>query len=483
MNKKFFSNTLWLISFQCVKMLISFVVSILTARLLGPANYGIIGYVATFITLFSPFANLGLTSVIVKEYVQQKEESSAILKSCMAMCFISSAVCYILLNAIVFLLNINERIFLYCSLIQGLILFCNCFELVTCYFQANLQSKKTVIISFIGYLTTQALKVLFLFTSKGVIWFSFACVIDSITIAFLLFILTLRTPELRGGKVSKDIAKRCLKLSMPFILIGAISVIYASVDKLMIKHILGGTESVGFYNVAHSLATCWVFIVSAVITSFTPLIYESQLQDTKLHSTRIRQMYWAVFYIGAIISLIISALCPFAIPVIYGNVYNQAILPTVFLTWASVFAYMGVARGVQFVCDKKQKYLLCFSCLTVIVNIAFNSVLIPIMGVSGAALATLISEFFTCMICPLFFKETRKYSKDMAMSIAFQGVQFRQLVVLVKSKLKQGKNSNNAKPDMEPKTENELVNRNEENIQDSANYVDMVTHKIEEEDN
>lgn len=51
MNKRFFTNSFWIIGGTIIKAIIGLIMSIFTARYLGPSNYGIIGYITTIITL------------------------------------------------------------------------------------------------------------------------------------------------------------------------------------------------------------------------------------------------------------------------------------------------------------------------------------------------------------------------------------------------------------------------------------------------
>ncbi len=465
MNNKVVNNMFWLIGFQVIKAIIGFIIGIFTARYLGPSNYGIIGYISTFILIFTPISNLGLGNVIVKEYVQNKEKTSSILKTSIVMNIASSFISYVIINAIIFVTNLNDKTMLYCSLVQTLLLIFNSFEMVTYYFQSQLKSKKTVVLSFVSYIITQIFKILILIFDGNIVLFALASSLDTIIAGVLLFILSKSTKELKGGRVSREIFKTLIKQSAPFILTGCISVIYASVDKIMLKSILGGTETIGYYNVAHNLATCWVFVVSAVIFSFTPLIYESYgKKDEKEYLSHLKQLYWIVFYSGAFISLCLSLVAPFAIPWLYTEVYSQSILPTIFLTWASVFAYLGVARGVQIVCEKRQKHLVLFSVLTVVLNITLNAIFIPKWNIVGASFATLVSEMFVCLLCPLFFKSTRKMGSVMLQAIAFIGVDVRHLFSTLMSSLKKKQEKNS------------LSNAE---MNETVNYVEETTKKIE----
>ena len=59
----------------------------------------------------------------------------------------------------------------------------------------------------------------------------------------------------------------------------------------------------------------------------------------------------------------------------------------------------------------KNKYVKYYLAIGVVVNLVLNLLLIPTIGIEGAALATLITQITTSLIGPLFFKETRVHTK------------------------------------------------------------------------
>ena len=70
-KRKFFSNTSWLILQQLYSMVLSLIVGAISARYLGPSNYGLINYGASFVAFFTSISTLGFDSVIVTEIVKQ----------------------------------------------------------------------------------------------------------------------------------------------------------------------------------------------------------------------------------------------------------------------------------------------------------------------------------------------------------------------------------------------------------------------------
>ena len=67
MNKnRVVKNASWIIGIQIVKSLLGLVISMLTARFLGPSNFGLINYAASIVAFVTPIMYLGLNGVFVQ---------------------------------------------------------------------------------------------------------------------------------------------------------------------------------------------------------------------------------------------------------------------------------------------------------------------------------------------------------------------------------------------------------------------------------
>ena len=66
LSSKVTRNASWIIAGRVYHMLLAFLVGLLTARYLGPSNFGLINYAATYTSFFASFCTLGINSVIVK---------------------------------------------------------------------------------------------------------------------------------------------------------------------------------------------------------------------------------------------------------------------------------------------------------------------------------------------------------------------------------------------------------------------------------
>ena len=129
--------------------------------------------------------------------------------------------------------------------------------------------------------------------------------------------------------------------------------------------------------------------------------------------------YAIIFWICIAMASLVSIFSPIAINVVYGERYLNAIPTLCLLVWYVPFSQLGVARGIWIVSENKNKYSKYYTFWGVIVNIYLNSIMIPLWGILGATVATIITELFTLFITPLFYKETRIHTKYVIEAIAF----------------------------------------------------------------
>ena len=60
-------NALWLIGGRFVRMVISMMLGMLTARYLGPSDYGLLNHAAAYTGFFCSVCNLGLDGVLTRK--------------------------------------------------------------------------------------------------------------------------------------------------------------------------------------------------------------------------------------------------------------------------------------------------------------------------------------------------------------------------------------------------------------------------------
>lgn len=392
----------------------------ITARYLGPSNYGVLTYTASFVTLFTSIATLGLNNIIVKEIIDHKDCEGKVLGTSIIMRLFASAISTICIIIIVYLINKNDGNVVYAAFLQSLGLFFQAFDMINYWYQSKLQSKVSTIITLTAYILMTIYKIIILILQKNVLWFAFANTLDYITIAiFLIISYKCRTKDKLS--FSFKFAKTMLFSSFPFIIAGIMSALYGQFDKIIIGQMLDNT-SVGYYSTAISICGMWTFVLSAIIDSARPIIMDLKNKNQYLYEKRITQLYASIIWISIAVSIIITIFAKPIILILYGSQYLNAIKPLRILTWYTAFSMLGVAINIWLISEHKQKYVN-YNCLIgVVTNILLNYTLIPVLGISGAAIAALVTQIVTNFIVPACIKDIRDIAKHILNAFRLKNV-------------------------------------------------------------
>ena len=413
-------NAGWLVFGKVAQMVISLVVGLITARYLGPSNYGIINYATAYTSFFMSVCTLGINSVLVKEFIDRPEEEGTIIGSSLLLRAVSSILSAGVIVGVVNLVDAGERTTILVTALCSLGLIFNIFETFNYWFQAQLRSKVTAVATLIAYIGSSVYKIVLFIFRKSVVWFAFSLSLDYI----ILGIILLYCYKKYGGKplsFSKTVSERILSKSIYFILPGIMVSVYSYADKFMLKQMLSEAE-VGYYATAVTLCGMWTFLLTAIIDSMYPSIMESYKTDKKLFEKKNRQLYAIVFYLSVAVSLAFCFLGNWIVPLLYGEAYLPAVAPLKIVTWYTAFSYLGVARNAWIVCENKQKYLKYIYVSSAVCNVILNLLFIPRWGTVGAAAATLVTQMLTTVVVPFFIKSLRRNSVMILEGIFFRGI-------------------------------------------------------------
>lgn len=405
-NNKVVVNSSWIIYGKIIQLSFSFVIGILTARYLGPQNYGILNLAMAYTSFAIPFCTLGISNVIVKEFVDVPEDEGVLLGSGIASRLFSSMLAIIVLAVIVYTLHIDNPILICTTVICSFTLIFKAFDLFEYWYQSKLLSKISTNICIVAHLISVAYRMILLVLKKNIYWFAFAYVLDLIIIAVMYLI---RHKEKDAFTLSFQ-WKTCISLlrqSYHYILSSVMVVAYAQMDKIMIGKMMDMT-SVGLYSTAVTICGLWTFILQAVIDSARPSIIKLRSLDREKYLERIVQLYSVVIWISIFVSLVICIFAPLLIDLFFGKEYHGSISPLRIVTWYTCFSYLGVARNIWSICEQQQKFEKIFAFIGAFSNAILNAVLIIRLGIVGAAIASLLTQVVTNILAPYCFKETRE---------------------------------------------------------------------------
>ncbi len=419
-GNRFFSNTMWDIGGKVFQMGLTAVVGMLTARYLGPSNFGVIGETASYVAFFSVVCQLGFTSTAVKEVMDHEDKQGEILGTTIFFRICTSLISSVAISCLLYVLKDGDKTVVWVAFLQSLSLVFQSFEMIHYWYQSRLETQVSVKIQSFAYVIMAVYKIAILALGKSVEWFAFSTALEAAVVGAAL-VLVYGRGEGQKLSVSLSAGKDLLKRSYQFILSGLMVTIYSEMDKIMLGQMLS-EEAVGYYTAATKISSMWSFVLTALINSSRPVIIASRSKSHELYIKQNKRLYATIIWIGIAAGLGITVLGKWIILIMYGRDYLPAVSSLQISAWYTMFAMLGSARGIWVVCEEKSKYVKYYLGTGAVINVILNYLLIPAYGPGGAAAATLITQIFTAVLAPAMFKETRIYTRYVAEALMLRGI-------------------------------------------------------------
>ena len=385
--------------------LLNMLITMLTARYLGPSNFGSLNYAMAVVAFVTPLMHLGFTSIAVQEIINHPKNEGEILGTSIKSSFLSAIMCTIGVIAFTLVANAGETETIIVCLLYSTVLLIGSFDVLAYWFQSKLMSKYVSLVSLFAFFITALFKAYLLITGKNIYWFSISNAIDYSIIAVLSLLLY---KKLGGQKLSfsKETFFRMLDKSKYYIISELMIVVFAQTDRIMLK-LMVDESATGLYSAAVSCAGMTSFVFAAIIDSFRPVIFESKKKDEESFKRNMCRLYSIVIYLAVIQCIGIFLLSKYIILILYGSEYLPAIDALKIISWYTVFSYLGAIRNIWILAENKQRIIWKIDVSGALANVVLNALLIPSFGINGAAFASLVTQFFTNVVVVAILKDVR----------------------------------------------------------------------------
>lgn len=408
--KKFLGNSGWMIGQQIYNMLLQLVVGSLSARYLGPSNYGLINYGASLISFFSIVCRLGLDSVIINEMIKTPSKRGRYLGTALVLRLVTSVVSMFMIMTIIRVMEPGNITLYIITLLQSFAVILQTYEVFTYWFQLNLQMKFVSIATMIAQTIVGLWRIILLASKATIYFFAFSSSIQYLVCGVVVIYCFRREHNGLKLEYSKADARDLLGKSYHFIITGLAVTFYSQIDKIMIGKLINSTE-LGFYTAAATIAALWEFVPNALINSARPLIIELREREYKKYINRFQQLLLAITLLSIFVAVAVICFGKVVIFILYGSEYVEAVIPLDILVCATGFAMIGTARGIWIVAEGYNRYSKYYILIGAGVNFILNIFAIQYWGIIGASITTLISQIIVAFVSPLFFKKTRQFDK------------------------------------------------------------------------
>ena len=395
-NRRVIANASWIIISKMAQAFLGIIISMLTARYLGPANFGVINYATSLVAFVTPLMKLGLDAILVREIINYPHEEGETLGTAIVLNLSSCLLCMIGTVTFCTMVNPGERTTILVCALYSLILPAQAVEMIMYWYQAKLLSKYTSIVSLGAYTLISVYKILLLILDKSVFWFAVSNALDYLLIGIVLHILygKLGAYKLRFSWMK---VKRLLTQSKFYIVSALMVTVFAQTDRIMLKIMIDET-AVGYYSASVACAGMASFVFAAIIDSMRPEILEVKKKSREMYEHRIKQLYAIIVSLSIWQSILITFFAEQGIWLLYGPQFKPAVGCLRIVVWYTTFSYYGGAKDVWILAEGRQRYLVWLNAAGAIANVVLNAVMIPLWGANGAAAASLLTQFFTNVV-------------------------------------------------------------------------------------
>ena len=419
---------------KIVNMILQFLVSLATARYLGPSNFGTINYVAAFVSFFSSIASLGLAVIVIKEIATDKYDNNKVIWTSIWMRIATAILSTICIVALMFITNKNDPQIVQIAFLESISIIFSSFDTINYYFQAKLLAKWSSIAGVLAYIGMSLYRIYLLATGADIVWFALATSTDMIFLTLFLMIFYIRVEGFHP-RFDWGIGKRLIKQSYHYLIAGLITILYAQVDRVMLGNMLD-KASVGYYSAALTISTLWSMIPSALIQSLSPVLYDAAKKDRSLYLRRLRQSYALLFWLNAAYSIFVCVFAHWVILLLYGSDYLAGTNALRIVVWYYGLSTMSTLNQVYLANDNKNRYINRFCLAGLITDVVLNAALIPVFGINGAAIATLITHLMIQIIMPYVYKDTREIAVSIIQGALLRDVLNKEECEMIKNGLR-----------------------------------------------
>ncbi len=403
--KRYIANTGWFLMARVLSLIFAFCTTIYVIRYLGPENYGTLSYAVSFVSLFGFIASLGIDQIVYRELVKRPEDEGQIMGSALALKLFGGLIATLLTIGTAIVLGVTQiELILIC--IVSLTLFGAAGQIITYAYQARVQSKYPALITLAISFILAIAKLLVIFFDKGLIYFALVLLLESVLYAvFFATAYHRHFQKFKEWRLDTSTTQILFANSWPLMLSTVSIMIYARIDQVMLRHYIDVT-AVGIYDAAVRLSDVWYIIPNVILGALFPAIINAQKTSLSLFRKRIQLCAALLIGLNLLIILPTNLLAPHIIDILFGSEFiGTADVLTIYI-WSLIGFSLGQLMNTYLIAENYIYIYLYTSAGTVLVNIGLNMLLIPLYGVNGAALATLVS-YSLIPLLPFGFKKIR----------------------------------------------------------------------------
>jgi O-antigen/teichoic acid export membrane protein len=384
-----------------ISYLMSFFVVMHVARVLGPEEYGKVGFAQAFVSYFMLIASMGLETLGVRDIARDKSNCSVVLTNITLLRLALFFVAYGVMATALYLFP-RDPVSNYVVFVFG------AYMLLTpvhqeWYYMGNENFKIVGISRIVHSLLYCALVFIFIRSKGQVVEFTALQVGANLIPLAVLWLPVFRQVKIKHFDLR--LVRTYLRSGVWLMLSSFMTAVYWNMDKVMIGYLLPD-EYLGWYDAAYKI----IFLL------IVPSIMLWGVMGPRIARRERRDIWLSVGLLiigGGLLALCAIPSRELLIRVVFGEQYAPAAAPLGILALALFANHCSRAFSSPLQLWGREKVFFIAAMAGAVVNIALNMLLIPRYELVGAAWATVAADVaVTLCSLPFFLREMWRKSPD-----------------------------------------------------------------------
>ncbi len=397
---------------------LSFLLLPFYSHFISPPDFGAYSVIISVMTIASTILNLGLPGIFVRYISEVKSFNERSRFLSIVFNAITLINIPILIVVILFAKSLSKIILdsenYFLEVILGLISIyaINYSYYITIFYIAEEQSKKFVTVNIISATVNFLLNILLV----GISDFGIKGILLSQILSSLLVIYLSKEILINHLSFYFDFGflQKLLITSLPLLLSGIFSIVVELIDRILVLKLLGESEA-GIYSFGYRIALVYNLFIISFKSAWIPHFFRLEIPEEEKSKHAGRVLLRLIFLSMIIINVIIAGvkfLFNFHINSlkIFNQSYSASMDFILYILLGYFFSLLISFYSIAPYSKNKTIHFLWSDFLAMIVNLILNLLLIPRLGITGAAIATMFA--FACGFIYLFVYSIRNFSVE-----------------------------------------------------------------------
>jgi O-antigen/teichoic acid export membrane protein len=386
-------NTFLLTAASIGQKAIAFIYFAVIARTIGADATGSYFLALALTTTLGAIDDVGLTSVLVREVAKEPKHALEYARNVIGNKLLLIPVTVLLAFLAPRVLGFSAE----ATMLTQIAVFVMLLDTVSLSMYGVLRGQQNLKFESIGIFIGQSLTTLFggvalYLGTHDLRWLIVALIVGSGWNAAFAAWNVVRRLGVQALMPSFSLGWKPLKMASMFFVAAVFVKIYSYVDSFTLNMVLGA-GAVGVYAVAYKLTYSFQFLPLAFIGALYPTMSAQANSPEKLKQTLL-SAEWYLALLAAPVVFGLFALSPEIIHFFYGVKFADAAPTLQILVFALLFIFFDFPIGSLLNATGRQATKTAIMGVTMIINIAANLILIPMLGIPGAGVSALLCFSF-----------------------------------------------------------------------------------------